>query len=268
MIFPSALFGILIGLACRPVLAQDDKPGKSAETAVDPAAQALIKRASSLLGEAKAVSFSAEIWEDVPVEDGPTLQVSRTVDVKLRRPNRLLIQKSSTEPERAFYYNSKEITVHDLRSGCYGSIKTPPTIDAMIEVAAEKFGIELPIEDLLVSKPFGDGAAKAKAGVYLGLDRVLGVNCHHVAFQSEKVDWQAWIDAGALPVMRKAVITVKAREASDQAGAEPERRMTAILSQWDFNPHLPDLVFEFNPPADALRIEVVSAEDYAGVEKK
>ncbi|WP_009961360.1 DUF2092 domain-containing protein [Verrucomicrobium spinosum] len=265
------------------------------ETTVDPQALVIIKRASELLGDAKSSSFIAEIWEDVAVPDGPTVQVSRTVDIKMRRPDRLVIQKSSSEPERAFYYNGKELTVHDLKAGCYGSIKTPATIDAMVEAVAEKYDIALPIEDLIISKPFGDGAAKAKAGQYLGLDRVLGVTCHHVAFQNDNVEWQAWVDAGLLPVMRKVVITFKGgeddegnNETNDAAarGKDKEDKrekakgpkqeevanvvlevedgrdthLAAIFSNWDFNAHLPDLVFEFTPPPDALNIEVLAVK--------
>jgi hypothetical protein len=285
------VIALAVACACTvPAYSQDAEPkaqkAKESAPAVDPQAAAIIKRASELLGEAKHVAFTAEIWEDVDVPDGPTLQVSRTVDIKMRRPDRLVILKSGTEPERAFYYDGKELTVHDLKAGCYGSIKAPATIDAMVDAAAEKYDISLPIEDLIISKPFGDGASKAKSGQYLGLDRVLGVNCHHVAFQSDAVEWQAWVDTGTLPVMRKVVITFKGGDddddeddAADDAKdkdkdkdakgkkeeAEDEEdddckdtHLTAIFSNWDFNAHLPDLVFEFTPPADAAKIEVLA----------
>jgi hypothetical protein len=228
-------------------------PKNTEEPAVAPYAAALIKRAADVLGGAQNVSFSAEVWEDVAVENGPVLQVSRTVDVRMRRPDRLVAEFSSDEPQRAFYFDGKALIVHDREAGFYGSVKTPATIDETITAAEEKFDITFPIEDVLISKPFGDGAAKAKAGQHLGADKVLGVPCQHLAFQNENVDWEVWIEDGALPLVRKVVLRFK--------GGEKEGGiLTAFFTKWDLTTALPDAAFEFLAPPDAAKIELLSAE--------
>ena len=99
----------------------------------------------------------------------------------------------------------------------------------------ETLGFSFPLEDLLLSRRFGDGASKATAGRYFGLEPILGVMCHHVSFRNQVVDWQAWIEDGAVPLVRKAVIDFKNEPGSP--------RWTALLNKWDLETPLPDSSF-------------------------
>ena len=222
--------------------------------AVDAYAQSIIKRASEYLGEAKGAGFTAELWEDVLVENGPVLQSTRTVDVNLRRPDRLRAEIRSAGTARTLIYNGKSLTVHDALAGCFGTINTPATIDETLDAAAE-LGIEFPLEDVLLSKPFGDGASKAAAGQYLGVEEVLGKRCHHLAFQNETLDWQAWVDEGPLPVLRKAVLHFK---------KEPGKpSLTALFSNWKMGSSLPLSAYEFTPPPGTSKIEILAIREEA-----
>ena len=48
-------------------------------------------------------------------------------------------------------------------------------------------------------------------------------------------------------VPRKVVLTFKTREGSPQ--------FTAVLTEWDFNPRLSDLIFDFDPPPGSSKVE-------------
>ena len=61
---------------------------------------------------------------------------------------------------------------------------------------------------------------------------MLGVNCHHLAFTQENVDWQVWIQDGPQPFIRKFVITHK-----NEPGA-PE--FTALITHWDLTQRIAD----------------------------
>jgi hypothetical protein len=68
--------------------------------------------------------------------------------------------------------------------------------------------------------------------------------CHHVSFQSKVIDWQAWIEDGAVPLVRKAVIDFKTEQGSP--------RWMVLLNKWDLVTPLPDFVFRFEPPPGAI----------------
>ena len=218
---------------------------------VDPKAREIIVRAVDYLANAKQFRVSAEIWQDLEVEPGEMAQFSKVVEIQLRRPDRLRLDVSTSLPKRSFYYDGASLTVLDRATGFFASAKTPATIDETLEAVEEKFGITFPLEDLLLSRPFGDGASKAISGSYYGLEPIMGVMCHHVGFRSEAIDWQAWVEDGAVPLVRKALIDFKTEPGSP--------RWMVLLNKWDLETPLPDFVFQFEPPPGAVEIEFVKA---------
>ena len=120
-------------------------------------------------------------------------------------------------------------------------------MDETVDLVEEKLGFVLPLDDLLVKRPF-EAAKDAASGQYLGLELVLGSTAHHLAFQHETVDWQIWIQDGPKPQVVKVLITQKKEDDAPQ--------YTALFSKWDFGTKLPDFVFTFEPPAGAHEISV------------
>lgn len=130
----------------------------------------------------------------------------------------------------------------------YGAVPAPASLDEALDVASDRFGIVMPLEDFLRSDPRKDLLPQVTSGTDIGTVDVLGVPCEHLAFSQTNIDWQLWIDKGPMPVPRKFVITYK---------DEPESpEFDAIFLKWDFTTKLPDFVFQFEPPADAFRIKV------------
>lgn len=221
----------------------------AAEPAVDPRALSILKRAFDLLAGTPQFSVTAELWEDVILENGSHAQTAKTAEIKLRRPDRLQVDVKTTQPKRSFFFDGKTLSVVDRQKNYYGSTPVPATIDEMLNKASEAYGIHFPLEDLLLSKPFGDGAAKATAGEYLGPQMVLGTLCHHLCFKGDNVDWQLWIQDGPLPVIRKAVLV---------SGADDDpANVTFLFNHWDLSTKLPDFLFTFEPAADATKVEIL-----------
>ena len=89
-----------------------------------------------------------------------------------------------------------------------------------------------------------------KSALYLGLHRVRGIRCHHLAFSQDNIDWQIWIEDGHQPVPRKFVITYKKVKSHPQ--------LTGEIYDWNFAPHLSDSLFNFLAPPNATRTEFSS----------
>ena len=255
----------LLGLAAASAPAADVKPAAAdakpaaadAKPAIDARADELLRRMGDYLAQAQFFSVNAEIWQDAQLASGQRVQAGRTVDLQVRRPNRFHAEVRSTRRNRGLYYDGKTITVLNRVENFYGSIPAPGALDEALDTACERFGITMPLEDVIVSDPYQNAIHKAVSGTDLGPVTVLGVPCEHLAFSLGMVDWQIWIEAGAKPVPRKIVITYK-----DEDGAP---QYTAIFSNWDFETKLPDFLFNFEPPSGAAKISVaeIKAENQA-----
>ncbi len=233
--------------------AEEKKEAVVAPPVVNPYAVKVMKRSADFLAAAPQFSVNAEIWKELEDANGNFQEYTKEVAVKLKRPGSLRIDVSRNTPTRSFYFNGKELTVQDHVAGFYGTAAVEGSIDQLITKVESKFDITFPLEDLLVSKPFGGGAKKAKSGQYLGKDRVLGVSCDHVAFQSELINWQAWIATGPQPLVRKVVIIFK--------GEKGAPRFTALLSNWDVTTPLSDHNFSFDQAPEFTEIDIISTAD-------
>jgi hypothetical protein len=245
---PALIAGALAGLMALSATAADEAKPAVVKPAIDPQADQLMRRMGDYLAQEPFFSVNAEVWQDVQLPSGQRVQAGRTIELQVRRPNRFHAEVRSTRRNRGLYYDGTSITLVNRIQNFYGTIPVPASLDEALDAACERFGITMPLEDLVVSDPYQNAMRKVTSGVLLGPVTVLGVPCEHLAFSLGTVDWQIWIEEGARPVPRKIVITYKDEEGS------PE--YTAILSNWDFQTKLPDFVFNFEPPAGAAKISV------------
>ena len=222
--------------------AADDKPD------VDPHADELLKRMGDYLGQAKFFSVSAEVWQDIQLSSGQRIQAGRTVALQVRRPNRLRAEVHSPRRNRELIYDGTAITLFNRAQNFYGTVHASGSLDEAMDIASERFGIAMPLEDFLRSDPHKDLLQKVTSAADIGPVTVMGVACEHLAFAQDNIDWQVWIENGARPVPRKFLITYKDELDSPQ--------YTAIFSNWDFATKLPDFVFKFEPPPGASKIKV------------
>ena len=215
---------------------------------VDPQAERLLSAACRYLAEAPYFGLKAEVWREHVTESGQKVQFCRAVSMEIKRPNRMHIEIVSPHTQRGFWYDGKSLTILDRQPSLFSMAPMPGTLDAALDKAHEQLGIDLPLVDLAVSDPYKNALAKVQKGTYYGLSPVLGINCHHLAFTQENVDWQVWIEDGPQPLIRKFVITHK-----NEAGS-PE--FTALITYWNLADRIADSDFMFEPPRGASEIDM------------
>jgi hypothetical protein len=124
----------------------------------------------------------------------------------------------------------------------------PNTIDAMLDDTAKRYGMTVPVFDLVRSS--ADKALmanrEAKTAQYVGTAKVGQAACHHLAFEGDHIDWQIWIDAGDPPLPRRLLFRYKR-----QAG---HRVYAAMLGKWNLSPTLSEEQFIFQAPTGAKRV--------------
>jgi hypothetical protein len=218
------------------------------QTNIAPQAERVLSAACQYLAETPYFSLNAEVWREHVTASGQKLQFSRAVCMEVKRPNRLHVEIASPHSQRGFWYDGKSLTILDRQPGVFSMVAMLGTLDAALDKAYDQFGIDLPLIDLAVSDPYKNSTAKVLKRTYYGLSPVLGVNCHHLAFTQENVDWQVWIQDSPQPLIRKFVITHK----NEEGGPE----FTALITRWNLTERIADADFIFEPPRGVSAIEM------------
>jgi hypothetical protein len=216
---------------------------------VDPTADQILRQSCDFLAQTPAFSVHAEIWKDLVLASGHKIQVTRSLDLDLRRPDRLHVDARAHRKGRSIWYDGKTLTVLDRENNMYGVVDAPGTIDQTLDFAAESYGVTIPLEDLAVSDPYTSAMKNVTMGGYFGDEPVLGVPCRHIGFSTDKIDWQLWVADGTQPLPQKLVITYKNEDQMPQ--------YIAIFSKWNLTDRAADLVFQFIPPPGSAKIPLV-----------
>ena len=225
-------------------------PAGAADSDIDPDAIEALKRMSAYLGTQTSFELKSSGAFDLVLDDGQRLQFGDNATFKVRRPNGFVIERVGDYKDRRFTYDGKQLTVSSPRTAYYAQVEAPPTIRETLALAADRYGIELPLTDLFRwSEPGGGRADDIQEALYVGPALIDGTPTDHYAFREAEVDWQIWIAQGDSPVPRKIVITDRTDPSSPQ--------YTATLS-WNFRPAFDAQTFAFQAPAGALSIRLTA----------
>jgi len=159
------------------------------------------------------------------LDNDQRIEIDGTANYKVKRPNRFVIEVTTPRIAREFYYDGRSLTIYEPRVNLFTTVPAPSTIRDVFQMAADKYNIEVPLEDL-----FHWGLPEEKhnftsAGV-VGYSKIGGVDADQYAFREGDIDWQIWIERGSSPLPVKLVIDKRSDVAVPQ--------YTAVL-HWNTN---------------------------------
>ena len=218
---------------------------------IDPKADSLLRQMSEYMDGFQQFTFHIESSIDTLQQCNQKIQLSRTVDMFVKRPNRLRANIDGDMVDQELYYDGKSITLHGKDVNVYASLDAPPTIDEAMDYAIESYGLIAPMVDLLYENSYEILLEAAQSVSYVGLSKVFGVECHHLAFRGEEADWQIWIENSKAPLPRKIVLTSKWVTGAPQS--------IAFLNNWDASTPIKEGIFSFKAPETAEKIEFLPA---------
>jgi hypothetical protein len=225
-------------------------PAAPAKATMNPKAVERLKAMGAHLRTLKAFTVTADVTNDLVLDNGQKVEATSTVEISARMPNLLMVSTQAPLRSRKFYYDGKTVTVFGEKLGYYGQFTAPDTIVATLEGAAKKYGVEVPLADLFFFGTEKSNLAAITEALYTGPQRVGGVLCDNFAFRQPDVDWQVCIQRGKEALPRKLVIT------STDVAERPQRR--SVLT-WKPGSAPAAAAFTFKPPKDAKRIAVKEA---------
>ncbi|MFO0838872.1 MAG: DUF2092 domain-containing protein [Phycisphaerae bacterium] len=238
-----AILGALAGCAA---------PGARAAPAVshvvDARADAQLRRMTSYLSGLKSFRFKADVTYDDYLVETQKVQLAKRVTVEVQRPNRARGVVDGDVENKRYWYDGKQVTLLDVDHAQYSTADVPDTIDATLDVMADKYGMVLPLAELIAAQSYAWLTNNVQSATYVGQGRVGDAMCHHLAYEQETLDWQIWIDAGEPALPRKLLICYKQLDGCPQ--------YEATFTNWEPSATLNDADFTATLPKDAVRVEL------------
>jgi hypothetical protein len=215
---------------------------------IDTVAVSILDRMSAMIGDLTSCSVTIHSNYDISSKDLGLIKHSDEQQLFMQGPNKLMVHSDGDKGSRAFYYNGQTLSYYSLAKNHYGQIPAPPTTVEMIDTINKRYGIEFPAADFFFPGFVDDILADSKNLAFLGMTKVDGKECFHIAGTASDKTFQFWISNDAYCFPLKVVIVYTGREMSPQ--------YEAVLSNWQINPSLPEALFEFTAPPKAKMIKL------------
>jgi hypothetical protein len=246
---------LMVAIAFSPIalsMGLTAQPAASADT-IDPDADQVLQAMSEYLAATDAFSVNADIDFEVVAHTGQKLQFSSFATIVLQRPNQFHIRRRGVVADAEFFFDGETLTLYGQKRNVYAQMAVPGTIDDAIQAFELETGLPAPGADLLFADPYAILSEGVESSLYLGTAYVNGIECHHLAFREDEVDWQLWVQTGDTPLPMKYVITSKWLTAAPQ--------YAVILRDWNTTPQIDGDAFTFSPPPEAMQLDTLLIDE-------
>ena len=209
---------------------------------------ALLREMSTNMAALKTFSYTADEVREQVRPGGAKVEVKSSREVMVRRPNGFAFTTKGDEREGMGWYDGQQATFVSNRDKVWARGPVPGTLDEALDFLTAEYAIQLPTADLLYSSPYDAFMTKDTTGGWVDVQKVGDLNCDHLAYRQEIVDWEIWlVENRRLPCQVK--ITYK---------NEPGQPVT-IVTYHGFNasPPVSDATFTAQIPDGYQRIKIM-----------
>lgn len=224
----------------------------SARDGIDPEADRILVAMSENLKSMPTLRVDYDADQEILTLDGQKIQYSASGSIALDRAKGFRMKRMGPFAQAEVIFDGTTISLHDQLTNAYAQLQSPGrSVEDATEELRTTTELDAPGVDLLASDPYAVLTDGVTQGTFVGSAFVNGVECDHLAFRTDIVDWQIWISKGSKPLPLKYVITTKWMTGAPQ--------YTLRLSNWNSD-GIEAAQFKFTPPADANKVEHVHAD--------
>jgi len=179
-------------------------------------AKSLLKAMSDYLAAQKTISFEYDTNLEIVSTQQQKIGLASSGTLTLERPDKLRATRTGGFANVEMVFDGKTLSLLGKNANVYTQIEAPGTIDHLVDELRDKYHRPVPAADLLMSDPYKELMPPVTDVKDLGSGVIRGIECDHLAFRTEEVDWQIWIAQGARPYPCRYVITSKKVKGSPQ----------------------------------------------------
>jgi hypothetical protein len=218
-----------------------------------PSAQAqdatkILKAMTDYVASQKVISATYDSDIEVITNNLQKIQFASSGQLLLSRPDKARVSRIGGYVDAELVFDGKTLSVLGKNLNAYAQTDATGSIDQLVARLRDEFGVPIPGADLLLSGAYDGMMEDVLDAKHIGRGVIDGVECEHLAFRNNDVDWQIWIQLGSRPIPRQYVITNKAVAAAPQ--------YTLRIKEWKTDVQVPADAFAFKPPADAKKVDI------------
>ena len=208
---------------------------------------------SDYLAAQQAISFAYDSTLEVVTEKDQKLGLASSGTVTLNRPDKLHATRTGGFANIEMVFDGKTLTLLGKNANLFAKAEEPGTIDQLVDVLRKKYDRPVPAADLLMANPYDELIPLVVDAKDLGSGVIRGVECDHLAFRTDDVDWQIWIAQGDRPYPCRYVIT------STKVKGSPQ--YTIDVRDWKTGAEVASDTFSVDVPKDAKNLELGAIAD-------
>ena len=197
---------------------------------------------SATIGEINSCSYTLNA---IISEDNET-EIIKEHDVYMRGPNKMHIYTTGTEGRKGIWYDGSVFAYFSYDKNVFDTIAAPGDIITTINEIHDKYGIYFPASDFFYPTLTDDLIDNFNEVLFGGDENLDGVDCVVVEASRKDRIVYIWIEKESYLPHKMMV---------NQIGGL-NRSYEALFSNWRINPNLPDILFEFEPPANSTREKI------------
>ena len=245
----AAALALMLGLGMPPEARADDAYAKTQ-----------LKVMSDYLAAQKAISFGFDANYEVVTKDKQKLALASSGKITLNRPDKIRATRSGGFADVEMLFDGKMLTVLGKTANLYTQVDVPGTLDHLVDELRDKYHRPLPGADLLLSNVYDVLMADVVDAKDLGSGVIGGVECDHLAFRTNDVDWQIWIAQGKRPYPCRYVITTKLVDQAPQYSVQ--------IRDWKTGGKVASDNFAFKNATSAKKIDLKDLPDAGDMPKQ
>src|SRR4051812_262322 len=149
--------------------------------AINEHARAAVVQMSKTL-RAEQFSFQVRTLRAYVEASGQPLHIGHTIQVVVRRPDRLMISVTGDDGSTKLFYDGKTVVLLGVEAKKYATVPVPNTIQGMLETVMGKLGVDFPLADFLTDTPDKSFLSGVTAGREINTVTIDGMPCSHLLF--------------------------------------------------------------------------------------
>jgi hypothetical protein len=214
----------------------------------DADAEARLKAMSDYMGGLKSFSAETYVIDEQIMGDGFKLAALRSGSIKMQRPDKLYLSRTGVILDQEVFFNGKELVLYGKNLKKVLAVPAKGDIDTALDTATEIFDGEVQGRDLLsndIYTPMMDAITESAS---LGVVKIGDRECRQLAFRTDEVDMQLWVEEGDKPFPCRYTITSKWTYAAPQ--------YTVTFVNWQTDPKFAAGDFTFTAPKGVEKVDV------------
>jgi hypothetical protein len=225
---------------------------------VTPSAQAqdagkILKAMADYVTSQKVISVTYDTDVEVITNDLQKIQFASSGQMLLSRPDKVRASRVGGYADVETVFDGKTLTILGKNLNAFAQVDATGSIDQLVVKLRNELGMAVPGADMMLSNVYDELMSDVLEAKQIGRGVIDGVECDHLAFRDNDVDWQIWVEVGSRPIPRKYVITSKAVTGGPQ--------YTLRIKDWKSDVQVAADAFVFKPPAGSKKVEVSALSD-------